>query len=156
MSVPPVPAEAAELTRRIGLVDSHNDFATAIAHRRASGCYDSLASYWLPRFRSGGVALVVAPVWISSQFVPEAALRRAGCVEAVALPWPHPQQAESIVAVVSGAAEVSRLATLAGHQLPSYMVPRSIHVLDQLPLNPNGKIDRAAVRRWLDDQLAAA
>jgi acyl-coenzyme A synthetase/AMP-(fatty) acid ligase len=86
----------------------------------------------------------------------EAALRRAGCVEAVALPWPHPQQAESIVAVVSGAAEVSRLATLAGHQLPSYMVPRSIHVLDQLPLNPNGKIDRAAVRRWLDDQLAAA
>ena len=67
----------AELTRRIGLVDSHNDFATAIAHRRAAGCYDSLASYWLPRFRDGGVALVVAPIWISSQFVPEAALRRA-------------------------------------------------------------------------------
>lgn len=74
MSVAP---EAAELTRRIGLVDSHNDFATAIAHRRASGCYDSLATYWLPRFQSGGVALVVAPIWISSQFVPEAALRRA-------------------------------------------------------------------------------
>jgi membrane dipeptidase len=36
-----------------------------------------LATYWLPRFRDGGVTLVVAPIWISSLFVPEAALRRA-------------------------------------------------------------------------------
>jgi membrane dipeptidase len=73
----PFTAEDAELTRRIGLVDSHNDFPSAIAARRASGVYDSLQSYWLPRFREGGVALVVAPVWISSLFVPEGALRRA-------------------------------------------------------------------------------
>jgi membrane dipeptidase len=66
-----------ELTQRIGIVDSHNDFATAIAARRASGVYDSLASYWLPRFRDGGCRLVVAPIWISSLFVPEGALRRA-------------------------------------------------------------------------------
>lgn len=90
-------AEAADLTRRIGAVDSHNDFATAIAHRRAGGDYDSLRTYWLPRFREGGVAVVAAPIWISSQFVPEAALRRAaqvtdgllaeieGCAEDVAL-----------------------------------------------------------------------
>jgi membrane dipeptidase len=67
----------AVLTRRIGLIDSHNDFPTAIAARRASGVYDSLATYWLPRFRDGGVSLVVAPVWISSLFVEEGALRRA-------------------------------------------------------------------------------
>jgi membrane dipeptidase len=73
----PFTAEDAELTRRIGLVDSHNDFPSAIAARRAGGVYDSLQSYWLPRFREGGVALVVAPVWISSLFVPEGALRRA-------------------------------------------------------------------------------
>src|SRR3954462_2284599 len=70
-------AESAELTRSIGLVDTHNDFPTAIATRRAGGVYDSLAKYWLPRFREGGVGLVVAPVWISSLFVPEGALRRA-------------------------------------------------------------------------------
>ena len=69
--------EDADLTRRIGLVDSHNDFATAIAARRASGVYDSLASYWVPRFQAGGVKVVVAPIWISSQFIPEAAMRRA-------------------------------------------------------------------------------
>ncbi len=65
------------LTQRIGIVDSHNDFATAIAARRASGIYDSLKTYWLPRFRDGGCAVVVAPIWISSLFVPEGALRRA-------------------------------------------------------------------------------
>jgi membrane dipeptidase len=70
------PADA-ELTQKIGIVDSHNDFATAIATRRASGVNDSLATYWLPRFKAGGVSLVVAPVWISSLFVPEGALRRA-------------------------------------------------------------------------------
>jgi membrane dipeptidase len=90
-------AEDAELTRSIGLVDTHNDFATAIATRRASGVYDSLATYWLPRFRDGGLGVVVAPVWISSLFVPEGALRRAiqvvdgllseieGCPDEVAL-----------------------------------------------------------------------
>jgi len=90
-------SQDAALTRRIGLIDSHNDFATAIAARRASGVYDSLATYWLPRFRDGGVSLVVAPIWISSLFVPEGALRRAvqvvdgllseieGCSDEVAL-----------------------------------------------------------------------
>ncbi len=73
----PASPEHAELTRRIGIVDSHNDFPTAIAARRASGVHDSLASYWLPRFKQGGVTLVVAPIWISSLFVPEGALRRA-------------------------------------------------------------------------------
>jgi len=76
----PASHEHAELTRSIGIVDSHNDFATAIATRRASGVYDSLATYWLPRFRDGGLSVVVAPIWISSLFVPEGALRRAGQV----------------------------------------------------------------------------
>jgi membrane dipeptidase len=73
----PFSNQDAVLTRRIGLIDSHNDFATAIAARRASGVYDSLATYWLPRFRDGGVSLVVTPIWISSLFVQEGALRRA-------------------------------------------------------------------------------
>ncbi len=76
----PASQEHVELTKQIGIVDSHNDFPSAIAARRASGVYDSLATYWLPRFRDGGVALVVAPVWISSLFVPEGALRRAAQV----------------------------------------------------------------------------
>jgi non-ribosomal peptide synthetase component F len=86
----------------------------------------------------------------------EAALRRAGCIEAVALPWPSERQADTIVAVVSGAENVSRINTAAGQHLPTYMLPRSIHVLDQMPLNSNGKVDRGALRHWLNTRLRAA
>jgi acyl-coenzyme A synthetase/AMP-(fatty) acid ligase len=34
--------------------------------------------------------------------------------------------------------------------LPDYMVPREIHALNQLPLNANGKFDRAALTRILE------
>ncbi len=70
-------AQDAALTRRLGIVDSHNDFATTLLKRQHDGDHDSLRTYWLPRFRDGGVKLVFAPIWVSSTFVPEGALRRA-------------------------------------------------------------------------------
>ena len=39
-------------------------------------------------------------------------------------------------------------AHLAG-QLPEHMLPRHLQVVDALPLTGNGKIDRAALRRWV-------
>lgn len=38
-----------------------------------------------------------------------------------------------------------QLVDFAARQLPSYMVPAHIVVLEQLPLSPNGKVDRAAL-----------
>ncbi|HEV7665759.1 MAG TPA: dipeptidase [Chloroflexota bacterium] len=98
--------EDAELTQRLGIVDSHNDFATAIAARRADGDYCSLAEYWLPRFRAGGLAVVVAPVWISSLFVPEGALRRA--VQVVDGLLSEIEAAPDEVALVKSYAEIER------------------------------------------------
>ena len=39
-----------------------------------------------------------------------------------------------------------------GEQLPRYMVPAQLHVLEVFPLNSNGKIDRKALRATLDSE----
>lgn len=78
----------------------------------------------------------------------EAVLRRAGAVEAVALLWPDP---ETITAVVSGATDTATLAAACDRSLPAYMAPRSVHLIEEMPVNGNGKVDRAALRRRLDE-----
>lgn len=70
-------AADAELTRRIGVVNLHDDFPIAIAKRRFDGVYDSLRTFWLPRFRAGGVSAVVAAIFTPSVYVPEGSLRHA-------------------------------------------------------------------------------
>ncbi|MGF1431025.1 amino acid adenylation domain-containing protein [Kitasatospora sp. LaBMicrA B282] len=79
----------------------------------------------------------------------EAVLRRSGCAEAVCLTWPDPG---TITAVVSGTDDPTAAADRAAEQLPAYMVPRSVHLIDEMPVNGNGKVDRNALRGWLDDR----
>jgi len=67
----------AELTRRLGIINLHDDFPVAIAKQRFDGVYDSLRTFWLPRFRAGGVGAVVAAIFTPSVYVPEGALRHA-------------------------------------------------------------------------------
>jgi amino acid adenylation domain-containing protein len=82
----------------------------------------------------------------------EAALRRQpGVIEAAALGWPvQDGTAEGIVAFVSGRdPDPDTLIAALRDRLPGYMVPRTVHVLDALPLNDNGKIDRKTLTRHL-------
>jgi acyl-coenzyme A synthetase/AMP-(fatty) acid ligase len=59
--------------------------------------------------------------------------------------------AESIALFVQGPdEELAGLKDLLGQKLPSYMVPREIRAVDEMPLNLNGKIDRLALRRRLE------
>lgn len=81
----------------------------------------------------------------------EAALRRSGAVEAVCLMWPDPA---TITAVMSGVTDPAAVADASADSLPPYMVPASVHALETLPVNANGKVDRTALRRWLDDRAA--
>ena len=67
----------ARLTREIGIVDTHNDLATAVLHRRFQGTYDSLRTHWLPRLEAGGVRVVVCPIWIDDQYLPHSAMQHA-------------------------------------------------------------------------------
>ncbi|MBI3980222.1 MAG: membrane dipeptidase [Chloroflexi bacterium] len=74
----------AELTRTIGIVDSHNDLALAVLKRRHDGVYDSLRTYWIPRLRAGGVKVVVCPVCVPSAYLPDFALRfTIQCIDAL-------------------------------------------------------------------------
>lgn len=65
----------AELTRRIGIVDTHNDFAIGILKERQNGNHDSLGEYWIPQFRAGGVSVTTCPVFIPDVYLPDGALR---------------------------------------------------------------------------------
>lgn len=77
----------------------------------------------------------------------EAALRRqSGVRDAVVLPVPTADGEAELEAAVCGTDCVpERLYAALGGQLPPYMLPRRIAVLDSLPLNGNGKIDRKAL-----------
>jgi D-alanine--poly(phosphoribitol) ligase subunit 1 len=83
----------------------------------------------------------------------EEVLRRVcGSSEAAATPWPMTDagSAEGIVAFVNATAKTER-EIIAGCRslLPSYMTPRQIIFVENLPLNANGKVDRNALRRQL-------
>ena len=77
----------------------------------------------------------------------EAALRdetRAACV---AVGWPRTASgAAGIVAFVAGTSlDAATLTGRLARRLPDHMVPREIRVVDDLPLNANGKHDRNAL-----------
>ncbi|MGG7568794.1 hypothetical protein [Streptomyces sirii] len=78
----------------------------------------------------------------------EAVLRRAGAVEAVCLLWPD---AATITAVLSGAPDPAAVSEACARTLPPYMLPAHVHTLKTMPLNTNGKVDRTALRRWLEE-----
>lgn len=58
------------------VVDAHNDLVLTVAYRRARGEPDHFGDYWLPRMRTGGIDVQIAPVFIEDDFRPEAGLRR--------------------------------------------------------------------------------
>jgi amino acid adenylation domain-containing protein len=82
----------------------------------------------------------------------EAALRQdPGIEHAVAFGWPlSAPAADGIVAIVSGShIDASELLERCQAALPPYSIPRTIHVVGEMPLNANGKIDRKALKQRL-------
>lgn len=77
-----------------------------------------------------------------------------GVDEAVALGWPRSRAgAEAITAFVqSGSVDVEAARAYAESRLPAYMVPRQIMVIETMPLNQNGKIDRKALLSILESR----
>jgi amino acid adenylation domain-containing protein len=76
---------------------------------------------------------------------------------AVAVAWPVGESsADSIYGFVCAdhALEAEPIRSRCETALPEYMVPREIFVVDDMPLNVNGKIDRKALARRLGELLS--
>ncbi|HVA33008.1 MAG TPA: AMP-binding protein, partial [Candidatus Baltobacteraceae bacterium] len=83
----------------------------------------------------------------------EAAVERFDGVRACAVVGkPDPARGELPIAFVEGAADVDAEALLAAlrEQLASFKVPREVRILDELPRNAMGKLDKPALRKLLE------
>ncbi|NJC33308.1 acyl-CoA ligase (AMP-forming) (exosortase A-associated) [Sphingomonas jejuensis] len=83
---------------------------------------------------------------VSPTEVEAAAVASGATTEAVAIGVADARLGQSILLVAAGAPD-DRLQRHLAHVLPAFMQPREIRWLDVLPRNPNGKIDRAALKR---------
>ena len=91
---------------------------------------------------------------VSPTEIEEEARRCSSSIEAAVLGLPHPELGEAILLVVAplepGMNTDALESSLRAHcrrELPNFMQPRAILLRQSLPLNQNGKIDRAALKR---------
>jgi amino acid adenylation domain-containing protein len=89
----------------------------------------------------------------------EAALRDASGIDAaVAIGWPLTDSGAGGIVAFLGATDVdvTALRDALAERLPEYMVPRRFELLEELPLNSNGKFDRKKMQATLEPEQQAA
>ncbi len=75
---PQLAVRAQELNRRCFVADAHYDLLNLLARRRIDeGRTNVVNEDYLPRWRAGGVNLIVSSIFLDTMHVPEMALRRA-------------------------------------------------------------------------------
>ena len=84
----------------------------------------------------------------------EAVVRKhCGSDAVVAVGWPSTASGYGGVEVfIESQVENDHLRDAVRSELPEYMVPRRFHFRDKLPRNPNGKLDRTAISKSLDEK----
>jgi len=88
----------------------------------------------------------------------ECHLREASaCADAAVVAWPvHGGSASGVIGfVVSYQGSEDELKQAMQQRVPSYMVPARVHFMKELPLNNNGKVDRRALLKILQDDSGA-
>jgi len=83
---------------------------------------------------------------ISPQEIEEAALATGQVSEAVALGVPDERLGQAVMLIVRGSGDEEALRAALRRDLPNFMQPRTIRWVEHMPLNPNGKVDRAALQ----------
>ena len=104
----------------------------------------------LLRFRARDDAMIkVSGNRISPTEIEEAALASGAVRDAAAFGMPDERTGQAIVLVVVGEGDEAALRTYLKRQLPPHMQPARIEWREALPVGPNGKLDRAALKAAL-------
>ena len=114
-----------------------------------SGDTMAIGADGLLRFRARGDAMIkVSGHRISPTEIEEAALASGAVRDAAAFGVPDERTGQAIVLVVvrAGDEDGATLRTFLRRQLPAHLQPARIERRDALPLGPNGKLDRAALK----------
>jgi acyl-coenzyme A synthetase/AMP-(fatty) acid ligase len=83
---------------------------------------------------------------ISPQEIEDAALATGLVAEAAAVGVKDERLGQAVLLVVRGSGDEAGLRAALKRDLPNFMQPREIRWVKRMPLNPNGKIDRAALQ----------
>jgi acyl-CoA synthetase (AMP-forming)/AMP-acid ligase II len=83
---------------------------------------------------------------ISPQEIEEAALATGLVAEAAAVGINDERLGQSVLLVVRGSGDDAALKAALKRDLPNFMQPHEVRWVERMPLNPNGKIDRAALQ----------
>jgi acyl-coenzyme A synthetase/AMP-(fatty) acid ligase len=83
---------------------------------------------------------------ISPQEIEEAALATGLVSEAAAVGLRDERLGQAVLLVVRGSGDEAELRAALKRELPNFMQPHAIRWVERMPLNPNGKIDRAALQ----------
>ena len=86
---------------------------------------------------------------ISPQEIEEAALATGLVSEAAAVGVNYERLGQAVLLVVRGGGDDEALKAALKRDLPNFMQPHEIRWVERMPLNPNGKIDRAALQAEL-------
>jgi acyl-coenzyme A synthetase/AMP-(fatty) acid ligase len=83
---------------------------------------------------------------ISPQEIEEAVLATGLAAEVAAIGVPDLQLGQAVHLIVRGSGDEQALRAALKRELPNFMLPQVIRWVETMPLNPNGKIDRAALQ----------
>ena len=86
---------------------------------------------------------------ISPQEIEEAALATGLVSEAITLGVPDERLGQAIHLIVRGNGDEEALRAALRRDLPNFMQPREVRWVERMPLNANGKVDRAALQAEL-------
>ena len=87
---------------------------------------------------------------IAPREVETALLASPGVRDAAVVGLPDPRLGETVAAAVVGAVDVARVRDAVRERLSGYKVPMHLLVVDEIPRNRGGKVDRAALRALFD------